>query len=193
MACSTPIFSLIFMGGAFDYAKAVSSSQALMYYSLGLAFVAMTRVLVPAFYALKDTKTPVITALIAFVLNLCFSLALMGPLKHGGLALASSLSAFGNMLLLLWFLRRKLGAFGGAEILTTGLKSLAGSIPMGIAVWYACTLIDWSQTGHKTVKASLLGVTILAGSAIYLAMVRLLKTAEAMEVISMIKKKLGRQ
>lgn len=193
MACSTPIFSLIFMGGEFDYAKVVNSSTALMYYSLGLAFVAMTRVLVPAFYALKDTKTPVYTALIAFILNLCFSLALMGPLQHGGLALASSLSAFGNMVLLLWFLRRRVGVFDGGKIMTTGIKSLTGSIPMGLAVWYACSLINWSQPGEKMFKAAVLGSTILAGSAIYLVTVRMLRTEEAVDTISMIKNKLGRK
>lgn len=192
MACSTPIFSLIFMGGAFDYAKAVNSSQALLYYSLGLSFVAMTRVLAPAFYALKDTKTPVVTAFIAFLLNLCLSLALMGPLKHGGLALASTLSACGNMLMLLWFLRRKTGSFGGTAIMKTGMKSLAGSIPMAAAVWYACSLVDWSQDGHKLLKGGVLGGAIMLGSCIYMVAVRLLKTEEALEAVSLLKRKLGK-
>ncbi len=193
VACSTPIFSLIFMGGAFDYSKVVNSSQALLYYSLGLSFVAMTRVLAPAFYALKDTKTPVYTAFIAFVLNLCLSLVLMGPLKHGGLALASSLSAFCNMLMLLWFLRRKIGLIGGKAILRTGAKSLAGSVPMTGAVWYICSLIDWSHTGQKLLKAMVLGGAIMCGTFIYLITVRILKTEEAMDAVSMLRRKLGRQ
>ncbi len=190
MACSTPIFSLIFMGGAFDYLQVVNSAQALMYYSLGLSFVAMTRVLAPAFYALNDTKTPVITAFITFLLNLCLSLVLMGPLKHGGLALASTLSSCGNMLMLLWFLRRKTGSFGGRAIIRTSLKSIAASIPMTAAVWYACLLIDWSQGGQKILKAAVLGGAILIGTGIYLVAVRLLKTEEALEAISMLKRKL---
>ena len=192
MACSTPIFSLIFMGGAFDYAKVVNSAQALLYYSLGLSFVAMIRILAPAFYALKDTKTPVVTALIAFVLNLCLSLALMGPLKHGGLALASTLSACGNMLLLLWFLRRKIGSFGGVAIIKTAVKSLAGSIPMAVVVWYACSLIDWAQDGHKILKGAVLGGAILVGSCIYMVAVRLLKTEEALAAVSLLRRKLGK-
>ncbi len=192
MACSTPIFSLIFMGGAFDYAKVVNSAQALIYYSLGLSFVAMTRILAPAFYALKDTKTPVITAFITFLLNLCLSLVLMGPLKHGGLALASTLSAFGNMLMLLWFLRRKTGSFGGAAIVKTGIKSLSGSIPMAVAVWYACSLIDWSLEGQKLMKGSVLGGSIILGTFIYLVTVRLLRTEEIMDAVSLLKRKLGK-
>jgi len=193
VACSTPIFSLIFMGGAFDYSKVVNSSQALLYYSLGLSFVAMTRVLAPAFYALKDTKTPVYTAFIAFVLNLCLSLILMGPLKHGGLALASSLSAFCNMLMLLWFLRRKIGLIGGRAILRTAVKSLVGSIPMTVSVWYICSLIDWSHSGQKILKAAVLGGAIMCGTFIYLITVRILKTEEAIDAVSMLRRKLGRQ
>lgn len=190
MVCSTPIFSLIFMGGAFDYAKVINSAQALLYYSLGLSFVAMTRVLAPAFYALKDTKTPVLTAFIAFALNLCLSLLLMGPLKHGGLALASTLSACGNMLLLLWFLRRKTGSFGGRAIMKTALKSCVGALPMALAVWYVCSLADWSQAGHKVLKGSVLGGAILIGTAVYILAVRLLRTEEALEAGALLRRKL---
>ena len=163
IVCSTPIFSLIFMGGAFDYGTVVNSAVALLYYSVGLSFVALTRVLVPVFYALKDTKTPVFTALITFIINLCLSLALMGPLKHGGLALATTLSAFCNMLMLLWLLRRKIGSFGGNGIMLTTLKSSAASIPMAAVVWYSCSLIDWSLQGHKLLKGSVLAGSIFCG------------------------------
>ena len=192
MVCATPIFSLLFMGGEFDYAKAVNSAEALFYYSLGLSFVALTRVLAPAFFALKDTKTPVWTAFAAFLLNLVFSLALMGPLKHGGLALATTLSACCNMLLLLWFLRRKIGPFGGRGIMLSGLKSMAASFPMAVVVYYACLLIDWSSSGHKSVKALVLGAAIVIGLVIYAICIRLLRSAEALEATALIRKKLGR-
>lgn len=190
MVCSIPIFSLIFMGGAFDYGTVVNSASALLYYSLGLSFVALTRVLAPVFYALKDTKTPVYTALITFIINLCLSLVLMGPLKHGGLALATTLSAFCNMLLLLWLLRRKIGSFGGNSILLTALKSTAASIPMAAAVWYGCSFVNWSQAGHKMLKGSVLGGSIACGVAIYILTVKLLRSEEVLEAVSMLRRKL---
>ena len=190
IVCSTPIFSLIFMGGAFDYATAVNSALALMYYSIGLSFVALTRVLAPVFYALKDTKTPVYTALMAFILNFCMSLALMGPLKHGGLALATTISAFCNMLMLLWLLRRKIGAFGGKSMLRTALKSTAASMPMAVAVWYGCSLVDWSQAGHKIVKGTVLGGSIVCGAAIYLLIMKLSRSEETLELLSLLRRKL---
>jgi putative peptidoglycan lipid II flippase len=190
--CATPIFSLLFMGGAFDYAKAANCGIALLYYSLGLTFVALVRVLVPAFYALKDTKTPVMVAFIAFVLNLLFSLALMGPMKHGGLALASSLAALGNMLLLLWFLRRKIGPFGGRAIALSGVKGILASIPMAAAVYWIMGLIDWSRVGGRLIKGGVLGGAVLAGIAIFLVAAHLLACEEARDVLGLVKKKVFR-
>ncbi len=191
MVCSIPIFSLLFMGGAFDYGKAVNSAQALMCYSPGLSFVAMARVLAPAFYALKDTRTPVWAALITFLFNLGFSLALMGPLRHAGLALATSLSALGNMMVLLWYLRRKIGPFGGRKIALCGCKSLVASLPMAVTVWYLCSLFDWSLAGHKGLKGLYLGGAIAAGVAIYAVCVRALRSDEALDALQLIRKKIG--
>ena len=191
--CATPIFSLLFMEGAFDYAKAVNCGTALVYYSLGLTFVALVRVLVPAFYALKDTKTPVLSAFFAFLLNLLFSLVLMGPMLHGGLALASSLASLGNMLLLLWFLRMKIGPFGGRAILFSGAKGVIASIPMAAAVYWSMQLIDWSPAGGKLIKGGVLGASVLAGMAIFLAAAHLLRCEEASDVVVLVRKKVFRK
>jgi len=193
MICSTPIFSLIFMGGEFDYAKTANAAQALFYYSLGLTFVAFTRVLAPAFYALKDTKTPVWTAFTAFLLNVLFSLLLMKPLLHGGLALATTLSALFNMLLLLWYLRRKIGPFGGRGIVASGAKALVASLPMGCVVYYICSLIDWSLNGQKLIKLCVLGGAIAIGLLIYAVASRLLRSDEAVALSDIIRKKIGRR
>ena len=191
--CATPIFSLLFMGGAFGFAKAVNCGVALQYYALGLTFVALVRVLVPAFYALKDTRTPVVIAFTAFVLNLLFSLALMGPLRHGGLALASSLSALGNMVLLLWFLRKKIGPFGGRAIALSGVKGGVASIPMAAAVYGILLLGDWSRLGGKLAKGGVLGAAVLAGIAIFLAAAHLLACEEARDVTGLLRKKILRR
>jgi putative peptidoglycan lipid II flippase len=190
MICSTPIFSLLFMGGAFDYAKALNCGVALCYYSVGLSFVAMVRVLVPAFYALKDTRTPVAIAFVAFLLNLCFSLLLMGSLRHGGLALASSLSAFANMLLLLWYLRKKIGSFGGRSILAAAGKALLASAPMALAVHWLVGRVDWSQLGGRLLKAGVLGGAVFSGMAIFLLVSHWLACEEARDVLALVRKKL---
>jgi putative peptidoglycan lipid II flippase len=116
----------------------------------------------------------------------------MGPLKHGGLALATTISACGNMLLLLWFLRRKIGTFGGTRIVRCGLKSIAATVPMALLVQYMISMYDWSQVGHTFMKSTVLGAAVGTGILVYAACVRLLRSDEALDAISMIRKKLGR-
>lgn len=192
LLCATPVFTLLFMGGAFDYAKAVKSAEALYFYSWGLTFVALVRVLVPAFYALKDTRTPVLTAFIAFLLNAGFSLLLMGPLLHGGLALATTLSALFNMLLLLYYLRKKIGPFGGRKIVFSGLKILLATIPMSLVVYVCIQTIDWSIQGQKLIKGGTLALAVCAGIGVFLLFAHLLRCEETERVSEILKRKLKR-
>ena len=180
------------MGGEFDYGKAVSSAEALFYYSFGLTFVALARVLVPAFYALKDTRTPVIAAFFAFIINLGMSLALMGPLLHGGLALATTISAFANMVLLLFFLRRKIGRFGGKAIFATAGKVLLASLPMALLVSCGMRLIDWSRPGEKMLKSATLGGSVAVGILVFAIGAHLVRCPEAAFAVEMVRKKLKR-
>jgi putative peptidoglycan lipid II flippase len=189
LVCATPIFSLLFMGGQYDYTMAVKSGEALFYYSFGLSFVAMVRVLVPAFYAMKDTRTPVIAAFIAFVLNVGFSLALMGPLLHGGLALATTLSALCNMLILLYFLRRKIGCFGGRKIAMAAAKTALAALPMLIAVAWGVRLIDWSIPGQKLYKAAGLSVFVGGGMVVFFVCAHLMHCEETREVIKLMRRR----
>lgn len=189
---ATPIFSLLFMGGAFDYAKAVACGDALVQYSIGLTSVAMVRVLAPAFYALKDTRTPVITALVAFILNLVFSLILMRTMLHSGLALASSLSAFGNMILLIYLLRRKVGSFAGGGLLIVSIKSILAAVPAAVAAMFLLQLVNWSVQGEKLFKVGVLFAAILAAVVTYSLLSFLFRSEEASDAVAIIKRKLLR-
>lgn len=190
--CSRPLMALIFMGGQFDYPMALQSANALVCYSFGLSFVALVRVVAPAFYALKDTKTPVLTAFISFLVNIGLSLLLMGPMLHSGLALASSVSALVNMLMLFWLFRRKAGLLGGRRMLRTALLSFAASVPMAAAVWFSVGLFDWSTTGQKLVHGGILLLLVSVGAAIYFLFSRLFRSEESIEMVSMLKRRLSR-
>jgi putative peptidoglycan lipid II flippase len=192
MICAKPIYSLLFTGGAFDIDKANKTAEALFYYSFGLSFVALVRVLVPAFYSLKDTRTPVLAALVAFILNAGFSLLLMGPLLHGGLALAGSISALGNMTLLAWFLRRKIGPFGARSIVVSGVKFLFASLPMAVPVYWGMQLIDWTRPGEKFLKCGVLIGSIAAGIAVFFICVHLLRCKEAQWTLDVFRRRLAK-
>ncbi|MBF0512101.1 MAG: murein biosynthesis integral membrane protein MurJ [Candidatus Omnitrophica bacterium] len=102
------IIHVIFQRGAFDAYSTGITSQVMFYAALGLPFYGASRILVSAFYALQDTKTPVKTATICLVLNVILNAVLMFPLKVGGIALASSISSVVNCVQLWCILNKRL-------------------------------------------------------------------------------------
>jgi putative peptidoglycan lipid II flippase len=103
-ALSFPVMMSLFQYGAFGAEDALMASQSLMAMSSGLTLFIGIKVLVSAFYAQQNTKTPVKIAIAAMLANVVLNALLVVPLKHTGLALASTLSAGLNGGLLLWFL-----------------------------------------------------------------------------------------
>ncbi|MFH1577705.1 MAG: murein biosynthesis integral membrane protein MurJ, partial [Candidatus Omnitrophota bacterium] len=106
---SGPVIRVLFQRGNFDYYSAQISSSALFFYALGLIFFGGMKILIAGFYSLQDTRTPVKMAALALLVNLALNIILMFPLKVGGLALASSLSAGFNFLLLYRNLGKQIG------------------------------------------------------------------------------------
>ncbi|MBI3314607.1 MAG: polysaccharide biosynthesis C-terminal domain-containing protein, partial [Candidatus Omnitrophica bacterium] len=90
------IIRLAFQRGSFDAYSTQITSQALIFFALGLPFYGISRIFVSAFYALQDTKTPVKVAALCLVINVVLNFILMYPLKIGGIALASSISGLVN-------------------------------------------------------------------------------------------------
>jgi len=102
------IIHLVFQRGAFDAYSTSVTSQVMLYAALGLPFFGASRILVSAFYALQDTKTPVKVATFCLVVNVALNGLLMFPMKIGGIALASSIAGAINCLLLWRALNKKL-------------------------------------------------------------------------------------
>ncbi|MDO4642946.1 MAG: murein biosynthesis integral membrane protein MurJ [Cardiobacteriaceae bacterium] len=101
------ILTGLLYGGAFNEHDVAMTILSLRAYGIGAFFLIMVKVLAPAFYARHDTKTPVKAGISAMVLNMFFAFSLSQFFAHTGLAAASSLAAFVNMSLLLYFLRRE--------------------------------------------------------------------------------------
>jgi len=125
-----PIIRLLFQRGEFTAYSTMITKDALFFYSFGLFAYSGVKLLVSAFYSMHDTKTPVKTAFAAVVLNIVLNLILMWPLKLGGLALATSISAVFNFLILYAILKRRIGDFGTKEICDSFLKISLASILM---------------------------------------------------------------
>lgn len=129
-----PVVSLLFQRGAFDEHSLQLTASALLYYCIGLWAFSAIRIVLNVFYALKDTRTPLRTAVLAIAVNLMLGVLLMGPMQHDGLALALSLSSMLNLGLLTMALRRRLGALGGRDIIASVGKSALCAVIMGVCV-----------------------------------------------------------
>ena len=173
---SYPVTEILFRRGEFNVAAASATSVALYYYALGLAPVSLARMLTSVFYSLKDTVTPVWTALLSFTVNIVLCFVLVGPLKHGGLALAASLSAVVDAAALLIMLKLRLGRLGGRDILDSALRSTVASLVMG-AVIYLLAFKTFAPHGLVS-RAALLAFTLATGLLTYAVMARLLKVRE---------------
>lgn len=100
------IVSLLFRFGKFDDESVRLTSYALMFHISGLFFIAVTRILFPAFFAQEDTVSPTIAGVASVIVNIVVALLLVDSMKGGGIALASTVSAFVSALILVLLLRR---------------------------------------------------------------------------------------
>lgn len=130
-----PITKVLFQRGAFTSYSTGITATALLFYSIGLVACGGIKVLVNAFYSMHDTMTPVRTAIGSLVINLALNIMLMFPMKLGGLALATSISAIFNFIALYILLERRLGNFGRAFIIDTFLRVLTAGVVMGVFLW----------------------------------------------------------
>ncbi len=137
-----PIAALLFQYGASDADSIDLIAWATLFYAVGLIGLALIEVIARAFYALSDTTTPVLAGGLQLAgmaaLGWLFSRWLfpaMGWRAFGGLALGHSLANLGEMGLLLWLLRRKLGGIDGAFLWDGAWRIGVAGIGMGFILW----------------------------------------------------------
>ena len=133
-----PLLEIVYQRGAFDASATRAVYLALSMYALGLPAHGALEVVARAFFAQKDTLTPLFVAAATGLFNLILAWLLMGPLAHGGLALANSLAVSLEVICLLWLLRRRWGLHSDSairlSILTTIGRVLAGSAAMTLTI-----------------------------------------------------------
>jgi len=178
---SRQIIEVLFQHGDFDAASTALTAWALPFFAVGLSAFSMVKIIVPAFYALEDTRTPVKIAFIAMLLNIVLNILFIRPLRNGGPALSTSLSAFFNSISLVIIFCRRYGTIGLRSIGASVAKFTGGSMALG-AVAYV--MIHWPgfYGGRVTQKVIALGFTIIAAMATYFGTARLLRSRELAEL-----------
>ncbi|WP_319408861.1 murein biosynthesis integral membrane protein MurJ [uncultured Desulfosarcina sp.] len=188
-----PIVALLFKRGAFDARTTRLTSDALLYYAVGLWAFSAVRIVVSMFYAMQDTRTPVKTATIAIAANIFFGMALMGPMKHCGLALATSLASMVNLALLVVVLKNKLGVIRWRPIFSSCLKTLAASglMALGVVMTSGILIPPENESGSLRLLAGI-GAGIIGGVLIFSVAAWKLKIPEWQNVMALMRRSLNR-
>ena len=170
-----PIIRVLFQRGAFEPAATVAMQPVLIVSALGLPFLAFVNLVLRAFYAQKDTTTPVRAAVFSFIVNLALSFALMGSLGTVGLAIAGNIAVVVQAVYLQVHLARKRAGLGFRHVATDLAKVIGAAVLMGTVVAGGWALWQRWMPGGKLNDLFALLTLILAGVAAYAAALWALK------------------
>jgi len=182
MIFSEQLIKIFYEFGKFTSSDTSNTSSALFYYASGLWAVGGSRVVVQAYYSLKDTKTPVKIATFTFLINLLLSVILMVPMKHSGLALATTLASVANFVLLLIFLRKKVGRLGIKSLMNGVAKTMMGTIIMCSVLYYLLRMVNFKLYSKIESTGVILALTMI-GIFVFGIVEYLLKSNELMVIV----------
>jgi putative peptidoglycan lipid II flippase len=183
LVLARPIVRVLFERGDFTPVDTLSTSYAVMAYSLGLFAYSCIKVYVPTFYALNNTRTPVRISLTAVAVNIAVNITLILLLPTGykfvGLALGTALSVTLNSTLLAVSFRERLGSLKEFQIASTIAKIITAAILMGVVVFLLNGVLEarWSHVGLAGELAAL-SICIVSGALVYGVLSWLMKSKE---------------
>lgn len=173
-----PMVYLFFQRNAFDEVATYMTSQALIYYSIGLVGSSLRLMLNKVYYSFQDTKTPMVNGVIAVGINLLLNLLLIKSMGHRGLALATSISATVTTIMLFLSLRKKIGPIGLTNYLICFMKTLTAALCMGIVVFLIFYKLGAIIAATKLMKILLLLLSVVVGAVVYFALCMVFKVKE---------------
>ncbi len=189
-----PIVNLLFQYGQFGPEARESTQEAFLFYSLGLAGHALIQILARAYYASKDTRTPLALTLVSIGTNIVLSVLLAPLYGINGLALANSIATLAEAALFLVLLapRARLQVAG---IGTSSLKVIAASLLMGIAMFGFIRATNITVDLQQTKPGLLLqtAIAVAVGLAAYVGAATLFRVRELTEITAVVRTRLARR
>ncbi len=185
-----PIVRLIFQHGRFTALDTRYTAEALAYYSLGLFAYSSIKITVPVFYALKDTKYPVMASFLAVITNIIFISLTIGTFQHRAIAFSTSITMIFNFIFLSAVLYRKIGGYDLNYLFRSLIKIILASLLMGIGAFYFYQTLGLflNQKGVVNEMVSL-ALSMAAAVFIYFVLIRWLGIQELNEVMEGFKKR----
>lgn len=191
IALREPIIGLLFQQGKFTADDTIATGMVLAYYCIGLFAYSAIPLLNRVFYSLQDTVTPVAVGAASVVINIGFSIYMVGYMEGRGLALAYSLAGIFNTLILIGILKIRLGTIGGLKIMKSFVISCGASAVMYLAAFYTNVYLQAvlnfsSKVNELLIVAGGIGV----GVVVYTLIILIFRLEEASLVMDLLKKRL---
>ncbi len=184
MVLGEPVIRVFFERAQFTAASTSATAYALVFFAIGLAGHATVEIVDRVFYALHDTRSPVIVAVSAIALNVALSLILMQtPLNYGGLALANSIAALFEAIVLIRLVSWRLPEVHVDGLLTSSVRILAASLVMGLPVAWLSSFLEPLLRAYGTLgNVLLLVICVPFGAALY-AVVSLIFRSDELQAL----------
>ena len=186
MIMREPIIRVLFQHGQFMAESTRLTARALLYFAVGLPALASVKLIVPAFYSTKDTRTPVIVAFFSMFinigLNIIFLRFLFARVQNGGPALATSLAAMFDFFALFLVFRLRHGSLGMSRIMISVAKISACAAIMGVACWMGVHYTAFAAHSSLFVQVGIFGGMITGATALYLGLAWIFRCHEIEEI-----------
>lgn len=180
VALAREMIAATYQGGEFTDYDTRQTALALVCYTVGLAGYSASKVLNPAFYALKDSRTPMVVSLVSIAVNFIAASLLLTytRLGHAGLALTTSTVALSSFLIQFWILRNRIGGVHGRDLWSSVVRITLASVGMGATIAPLSILIENTIGAGKTGAIVSLAVCVGVGVLVFFALARLLAVPE---------------
>ena len=178
---STDIVRIVYQRGEFDASATQSTSTAFIWYLPSLLSTVIQVFVVRFYYAIRDTKTPMVCSALAVAVNIIASVILVRVMGIAGLALSTSIGSVFAAFFMLLFLRRKLGPIGLSYTAKSVLKMMTCAVACLLCVFGIMQLLS----GQNVILR--FAVCTVVGGSVYLALTIAIKEAVAIEALNYIK------
>lgn len=187
--CGVPFVTIFFEGGRMTVADAQVAGEVLVALVFGLPAYVLVRVLVPAFYARSDTRTPVYAALVALAFFIGFNLAFLRRFGVVGVAGASAVGAWLNCAMLYAILARRGHYRAPVALLGRLARQVVAAAAMGTALWFLGDALSGWYAGNVLEKAGALAALTVTGAGIYFAVAFLVGAIDRDRIAKLTKKR----
>ena len=189
-----PVVHVAYQHGKFTADNALETIYPLIFLTLGTPIFAWQDYLNRAFFALQDTRTPMIGAFLAVCSTILLDVLLVGPLRQGGLAIGAAAGWVASATFLALRLRGRMGLLGGRQILSSGVRALAAAVVAFLpAAWLAGPLAARLGPEHWLSWVVTLGVVGVLGVAIYAGACWLFRVPELQGIVDLVLARLRRR